>query len=217
MLTLWIAVSWLSGSLMFSYWLGLMAHHNLGTIGDGNPGGVNLYKAAGFGWGMTGIALDFLKGYLPLLILLSNGAIEGMAIIPVAAAPVLGHAGSPFLRFKGGKAIAVTFGVWSALTQFEISFVYAVILAVLLIIVRWINRGGPSSAKADAAQILLGMIFVLAYMLVQHFSREMLWCWLAIFAILVYSHRREFRSKKRTAGFQDLHSQSGDGKVTVVD
>ncbi len=193
MLTLWIAVSWLSGSLMFSYWLGLMARHNLKNIGDGNPGGVNLYKAAGFGWGMTGIALDFLKGYLPLMILLSSGTIEGMAIVPVAAAPVMGHAVSPFLKFKGGKAIAVTFGVWSALTQFEVSLVYAVILALLLLAVRGLNRGRPTSSKSDAAQVLLGMLLVLAYMLARHFPREMLWCWLVIFAILVYSHRREFR------------------------
>ncbi|RED58488.1 glycerol-3-phosphate acyltransferase [Cohnella lupini] len=194
MLTLWIAISWLSGSLMFSYWLGLMARHNLGTIGDGNPGGVNLYKAAGFRWGLTGIALDFLKGYLPVAILLGSGTIEGMAIVPIAAAPVLGHATTPFLKFKGGKAIAVTFGVWSALTQFEISLVYAVTLAVLLLIVRGI-KGGSSSSRSDAAQILFGMLIVLGYMLARHFPRELLWCWLAIFSVLVYSHRREFRKE----------------------
>nr|WP_322785336.1 glycerol-3-phosphate acyltransferase [Carboxydothermus ferrireducens] len=36
----------------------------------------------------------------------------------MAVAPVLGHAFSPFLRFKGGKAMAVTFGVWSAIEKF---------------------------------------------------------------------------------------------------
>src|SRR5690606_14820148 len=111
----WTALAWLSGSLMFSYWLGCLKRRNLREVGDGNPGGVNLLKAVGIGWGLAGIALDFLKGYVPLVLLLWNGAVTGYELVPVAIAPVLGHAFSPFLKFQGGKAIAVTFGVWSAL------------------------------------------------------------------------------------------------------
>ena len=39
--------------------------------------------------------------------------------VMIALAPVLGHAFSPFLRFKGGKAVAVTVGIWCGLTVWE--------------------------------------------------------------------------------------------------
>jgi acyl phosphate:glycerol-3-phosphate acyltransferase len=37
----------------------------------------------------------------------------------VAAAPVAGHAFSPFLAWRGGKAVAATFGTWAGLTVWE--------------------------------------------------------------------------------------------------
>jgi len=186
-----IVAAWLSGSLMFSYWLGLLARHNLKAIGDGNPGGANLIKAAGVAWGLAGIALDFLKGYIPLALIIKYGAAGGYALVPLAAAPVLGHAFSPFMRFRGGKGIAVTFGVWSALTHFEVSLAYAVILAVLLAIDKGIRKGRPSSSKSDAFQVILGTLLVPIYLYAANYSEEFLWCWLAIFSVLLFTHRRE--------------------------
>jgi acyl phosphate:glycerol-3-phosphate acyltransferase len=115
----------------------------------------------------------------------------GYAIVPIAIAPIAGHAFSPFLNGKGGKAIAVTFGVWSALTQFEVSLAYAVILALLLVVVRWIHRGKTLSAEADGLQVVSGMLLVSVYLYVRQFPDAILWVWLGSFVILVYSHRVE--------------------------
>jgi len=109
------------GSLMFSYWIGLALGKNLKTVGDGNPGAFNLWRSAGYQWGLVGVALDFLKGYLPLVFLIQKGYVSGMEVALVAIAPILGHAFSPFMRMHGGKAIAVTFGVWSAVSGFQLS------------------------------------------------------------------------------------------------
>lgn len=132
MIILLTAGSFLSGSLMFSYWLGLMTNKDLKAVGDGNPGAMNLWKSSGYLFGIAGIMLDFLKGYVPLMLIRGSEYAQGNLIIPLAIAPIAGHAFSPFLRGRGGKAIAVTFGIWSALTGFEISLVYAVILALLV-------------------------------------------------------------------------------------
>ncbi|MEC0229423.1 glycerol-3-phosphate acyltransferase [Paenibacillus alba] len=126
MIIVWTLCAFVCGSLMFSYWLGRIVRTNLKAVGDGNPGALNLWKAAGFRWGIMGIVLDFLKGYLILVLLLGSSRIEGYAMIPVALAPIVGHAFSPFLRGRGGKAIAVTFGVWSALSGFEVSLALAI-------------------------------------------------------------------------------------------
>ncbi|MCD9020275.1 glycerol-3-phosphate acyltransferase [Cohnella silvisoli] len=191
MIVWWTAVAWLSGSCMFSYWLGRLARTNLKAFGDGNPGALNLWLAAGYKFGIAGIVLDFLKGYVPVLLVMDYGLVEGYGIVPVALAPIVGHAFSPFLRFKGGKAIAVTFGVWSALTRFEVSLIYAIILALLLLLGRALNNGKPVSTSADGFQVVCGMLFVSVYLYTRGFPSAILWFWLGNLLLLAYTHRRE--------------------------
>ena len=47
--------------------------------------------------------------------------IRGPAMVLIATAALLGHAFSPFLGFRGGKALAVTLGVWIGLTLWRLS------------------------------------------------------------------------------------------------
>ncbi|KRF11082.1 glycerol-3-phosphate acyltransferase [Paenibacillus sp. Soil787] len=191
MTIVWTVCAFLSGSFMFSYWLGLIAQKNLKTVGDGNPGALNLWKAAGYKLGIVGIALDFLKGYLILLFVVGNEKVQGYAIISVALAPIIGHAFSPFLRGKGGKAIAVTFGVWSALSNFEASLAFAVVLAVLLSAIKAINRGKSTSTEADGLQVVVGFLLVGIYLYMRDYSSAILWVWFANFLLLAYTHRNE--------------------------
>lgn len=192
----WTILCFLSGSMMFSYWLGLLAGRNVRRYGDGNPGAANLWKSAGAAYGLAGIALDTLKGYVPVLLLIQTGGVSGFGLVLPSAAALLGHMFSPFLRGKGGKAVAVTFGVWSALTGFAASLAYAVILAVLLIGGRLLRGGRPSTSAADGFQVVLGMLLLTAVVL--------LWAGFAAFhlvvfgllnaSLLAYAHRRELRS-----------------------
>ncbi|KQX48312.1 MULTISPECIES: glycerol-3-phosphate acyltransferase [unclassified Paenibacillus] len=199
MTIVWTVCAFLSGSFMFSYWLGLIAKKNLKTVGDGNPGALNLWKAAGFKLGVVGIILDFLKGYLILLYILHYENIQGYFIISIALAPIIGHAFSPFLKGKGGKAIAVTFGVWSALSNFEASLAFAVVLAILLSAIKVINRGKSISTEADGLQVVVGFLLVGIYLYMRDYSIAILWVWLGNFLVLAYTHRYElaFYLKRR--------------------
>ncbi|MDF2649159.1 MAG: hypothetical protein K0Q73_4964 [Paenibacillus sp.] len=191
MTIVWTVCAFLSGSFMFSYWLGLIAQKNLKTVGDGNPGALNLWKAAGYKLGVVGIILDFLKGYLILLFVLGNEKIQGYSMISIALAPIIGHAFSPFLKGKGGKAIAVTFGVWSALSSFEVSLAFAVFLAILLSAIKVINRGKSTSTEADGLQVVIGFLLVGIYLYMRDYSSAILWVWLGNFLLLAYTHRYE--------------------------
>lgn len=191
MTIVWTVCAFLSGSFMFSYWLGLIAKKNLKTVGDGNPGALNLWKAAGYKLGVVGIVLDFLKGYLILLFVSGNEKVQGYAIISIALAPIIGHAFSPFLKGKGGKAIAVTFGVWSALSSFEVSLVFAVVLAILLSAIKVMNRGKSTSTEADGLQVVVGFLLVGIYLYMRDYSSAILWIWLGNFLLLAYTHRFE--------------------------
>jgi len=187
---IWLtAGAFVSGSLMFSYWLGLVMRKNLKAVGDGNPGALNLWKASGYKFGLAGIVLDFLKGYLPVYA--AVGFVQGYGVIPIALAPIVGHAFSPFLKGRGGKAIAVTFGVWSGLTMFEVSLVYAVIMALLVLILRFVKKGRLSATEADGLQVVSGMLLVGAYLYARSFAPAVWWVWLGTFMLLVYTHRRE--------------------------
>ncbi|MFC4598699.1 glycerol-3-phosphate acyltransferase [Cohnella hongkongensis] len=191
MLLLWTAAAFLSGSLMFSYWLGLAANKKISEVGDGNPGALNLWKAAGFRLGLAGIVLDFLKGYLPLLWLSGADFAQGIRLVPLALAPIAGHAFSPFLKGRGGKAIAVTFGVWSAVTEFKAAIAYAVILAILKGGARLARGDRTKSAESDGLQVLAGTLLLAAYLLAAQREAELLFVWLGSFAIMAYKHRRE--------------------------
>jgi len=182
------------GSMMFSYWLGIMAGKRLEEVRDGNPGATNLWYAAGFKIGIIGAILDFMKGYFPLVYFINKGYIREDAIVFIAIAPILGHAFSPFLRFNGGKALAATFGVWSAATHFKGSFMYAVILGILKLGERMYNKGKPSLPEVDAVLDLLGFVILGTLLVLGSFENYLLLLWLFNFIILLYKRKNDMVS-----------------------
>lgn len=181
----------LCGSLMFSYWLGLAVKRDLRKVGDGNPGALNLLHAAGLKIGLLGMLLDFLKGYLPLFIIIEFGLLEGMSIIPVAIAPILGHILSPFMKFRGGKGIAVAFGVWSALSRFEVSLVYALILAVISMTVRILIKGRNTSSEIDGFIVIIGMLTLGVYLFLRSFPDYTIILWSINLLLMIFTSKRK--------------------------
>ena len=81
---------------------------------DGNPGTANAFFYGGAVCGIAVLLCDVLKGLLPVHWALKCLGPEklGMGVALVMAAPVAGHAFPLFGgRKKGGKGIAVSFGV----------------------------------------------------------------------------------------------------------
>jgi glycerol-3-phosphate acyltransferase PlsY len=112
----WSVLGFASGVLRFSVWLARLALRiDVRRYGDGNPGAANAWKAGGWRLGLAVLALDYFKRAVPVA--LAHGVDGGAGIGPSAEAlaPILGHAFSPFLMFRGGKAITVSFGVWTPL------------------------------------------------------------------------------------------------------
>ncbi|MBL8163563.1 MAG: glycerol-3-phosphate acyltransferase [Anaerolineae bacterium] len=120
MILVWSAVAFLSGSIPYSYWLGkYVLKLDIRDYGDGNPGATNVMRAAGKQWGILAGLLDALKGVVPVGLAYFVAGLNSWQLAVVALAPILGHAFSPWLGFRGGKAVAVTFGVWVGLTLWE--------------------------------------------------------------------------------------------------
>ncbi len=188
---LYVVLLFFSGSLMFSHWIGLLLHKDLTKLNDENPGAANLWRSAGAGWGLLGIFLDFMKGYLPLAILIWTGRLSGNILIPAAIAPVLGHAFSPFLKFRGGKCKAVSFGIWSALSDFEISIALAVILALLQAVVTLFHIWRDHKPRTDAWTAVAGILILGVYLFFRRFPLAYIAIWGANLAVFIFTNRTE--------------------------
>lgn len=105
------------GSLPFGYWLALTKGVDLRRVGSGNIGATNAWRACGPAVGLPVLLLDVAKGFLPTFAAKSLFAQdELLAALLVGCVAVIGHAFSPFLRFKGGKGVATALGVVLAAT-----------------------------------------------------------------------------------------------------
>jgi len=109
----YLALGYLSGGILFSYYLPLWLKGVDVTEGaaDRNPGAFNCIRRAGWGIGLLALACDLLKGAVPVYLAARALDPGRWAFALVVAAPVAGHAWPPLRRSRGGKAIAVSFGV----------------------------------------------------------------------------------------------------------
>lgn len=166
---LWTALAFLVGALPLSLWLGKLALGvDIRAYGDGNPGAANVWKAGGARWGLTAILLDAFKGLIPVALAQSVGHVTGWPLAAVACAPIIGHAFSPFLWGRGGKALATTFGVWTALAPWQAPVLLGVILAAGLKLLRrelWAVAAGMAALLAylaffvrDPALVMVGLV-----------------------------------------------------------
>lgn len=120
-----MALGFTLGSIPFAYILArVFTGRDVRAIGDGNPGAANAWKAGGWRIGLLAVFFDLCKGFLPLYLAQRAGLSE-WALVPVALSPILGHALQPFLQFRGGKALAVSGGVWLAWIGPRVFPVYA--------------------------------------------------------------------------------------------
>ena len=81
------------------------------TDGSRSTGATNVSRLCGFGYGVATLACDLLKGAVPVWIALKIGPAP-LFVSLVAVAAVLGHVFSCFMRFRGGKAVATSIGVF---------------------------------------------------------------------------------------------------------
>jgi len=84
------------------------------SYGSGNPGATNVLRTGNKAAAIVTLALDALKGYLPVLAALLLAERFGWGERTVAAAGLaafLGHLWPLFFHFKGGKGVATAAGV----------------------------------------------------------------------------------------------------------
>ncbi|WP_117237070.1 glycerol-3-phosphate acyltransferase [Thermus sediminis] len=98
------------GSFPVAYWFGVLRGKNLLLEGSGNPGALNAFRVLGPVPGLLVLLLDLFKGVLAVA---AGEAVSGSPLGGLAGGvgAVWGHAYSPWLLFRGGKALAPGAGV----------------------------------------------------------------------------------------------------------
>jgi len=190
---LWLlmtAAGFLSGSVMYSYFIPKLIRdvdvrqdHE-----DANPGSSNAMDAAGLPIGLACLVLDLFKAFAPVFIAVSLLGIRGMPLAPVIVAPVLGHAFSPFLRFKGGKAVASSFGALLGAVLIS-RMVFILVLAMLLF--QFVLVFSPNAAKVLAGYACACIAAFLTEPLPEIRLAVLLIC-----LIVCYKHVRHFGSDR---------------------
>ncbi len=124
--------AYLLGSIPFGLVVGKLFYGvDVRQQGSGNVGTTNVYRVLGKKAGTVVMICDILKGYIPAAI--AAALFTPWAAIFIAAAPVVGHIYSIFLKGRGGKGIATGAGVVLALVP--LAFVIILTTWVVLILV----------------------------------------------------------------------------------
>ncbi len=111
-----LLLSYLFGSIPWALVIGLVFFHkDIRKEGSGNLGGTNAGRVLGKPAGVTVILLDALKAFFSMM--LAHYLAPGMEIY-AGLACCIGHCFPVFAHFKGGKAVATSYGFLLGITVF---------------------------------------------------------------------------------------------------
>lgn len=161
-----VLLSYCLGAIPFGYLVvRLIARKDIRAVGSGNIGATNVYRVLGIYWAVAVFLLDCLKGaaavsVIPALVHRS----ETLYILVCGFASVLGHMFTFFLRFKGGKGVAVAVGVILGLGFSQPSFllILCIALFVWFVLFRVFRYVSFASVAAAMLFFILSVLFPLA-------------------------------------------------------
>lgn len=120
-LALVVVASYLVGAIPMGYIAGrVLKGIDIRDYGSGKIGATNVLRVLGYRPFIAVMVADALKGYVPVLVtwyVFNGGDIKDAHALQVAAgiAAVLGHDYPVYIGFRGGRGVAVSFGVYAAL------------------------------------------------------------------------------------------------------
>ena len=153
--------SYFIGNINFAVIISRSKNKDIRNMGSGNPGTLNMSRQFGLKFGVLTLILDILKGAVPTLVATlvyrgmtfgdSHLAVSEMAQYLAGFFAVLGHIFPAIYKFKGGKGIATTIGVF-LVTEPIVTLIFAII-AIIYILVKEIGSIGSFIATAPPAVV----------------------------------------------------------------
>lgn len=136
-----ILLAYFIGSIPTSYIIGkTIKKIDIREHGSGNVGATNALRVFGVKIGIITLLLDISKGFFTVFFAknyfhTTNSENASLFVLFVSFAVILGHIFTIYLKFKGGKGVATSAGVFLALTTVPV----LICLAVFILVV-WLTR-----------------------------------------------------------------------------
>src|ERR1700733_14683331 len=141
-----VIVAYLVGGIPFGLLIvRLKTGADVRKSGSGNIGATNVLRTTGPLAGILTLVLDAAKGLFAVWLAdtLTHGDVFWMSA--AALAVLLGHAFPPYLKFKGGKAVASFLGAFGYLTPVPV-LVIVIIFLIVTVMTRYLSLGSVSGA-----------------------------------------------------------------------
>ena len=179
-----VIYSYVLGSIPFGLILTkIFLKQDLREIGSGNIGATNALRTGKKSLGFATLLLDSLKGYLAILITIN---LDPSFIFLSGLICFLGHIFPAWLKFKGGKGIAVYLGI---LFAFSLKFGFLFIISWMVILYL---------SKYSSLSSLISSLIIFLYSLFEYDLNQSIFYFI-IFIIVIYSHRENLvRLKNKT-------------------
>lgn len=147
-----ILIGFLLGSVPTGFLIGRARGIDLRTQGSKNIGATNAFRVLGARWGGLVFALDVAKGLVAALVprWLAGGATPDavlMAELAAGVASIFGHVFTPWLRFKGGRGVATSLGVFLGIIPVPTALAF-LLWVVLLLVSKRVSVGSIGAALA---------------------------------------------------------------------
>ena len=147
--------AYLLGSIPAGFLVARAKGIDIRKVGSGNIGATNAMRVLGKPAGIFVLVMDLLKGFaaiawLTVLVLkIFNGTTTDLETLKIVAGifVVLGHNYTCWLKFKGGKGIATTAGVYLALAPLALGIALVVFILTVLL-TRFVSLGSIVAAVA---------------------------------------------------------------------
>ena len=170
-----IIAAYLLGSIPFGLLIAKAHGKDLRSIGSGNIGATNVSRALGRKWAYFCFVLDVLKGLVPMLATMIIAKPYSVILLwlwlAVGCAAILGHIFPIYVKFKGGKGVATSFGVamglWPYFTVCALFFAATWVVVVLMW--RYV------SLASIAASLTFPLVLIMAIILIPSWELAILW------------------------------------------
>ena len=170
-------VSYFVGCFNFALLISKIKHKDVRKMGSGNPGTMNMSRQFGLKIGAITLFCDMIKGGLPLLIAYfifrgkvfagTDVLVSDLARYVCGVSVIVGHIYPVTMKFKGGKGIACTVGMYAFALCCEYWWMIFVVLAVLLftLFYIWASEWGSMGSLLGVSLFtaIQGVLFFLRY------------------------------------------------------
>lgn len=181
-----VLASYFFGNISVARIISKIKKGDITKVGSGNPGSTNMLRAYGAKLGFLTLLLDIIKGVLPALMgyltfmFVNDGNFMLVGLYACGLGAVVGHMFPVCYKFKGGKGVATTLGVFAVadplimLFVFVGAFIYVIffeyvsvaslllVTAMAIVEVYKIPEGLPSGVSLTI-RVLIFVLFTLVW------------------------------------------------------